>query len=210
MIVEIGREQVELLPEKGVFWIKRKVLVVADLHLGKAAAFRNAGIPIPEGDMQRDLDRLQKIVEAKGAKHCIIVGDLLHHRTGMGEHTLEVIEKWMEGVPCDLDLVLGNHDRALKSVNHEKWKLNVHAQTLVIPPFIFSHHPIESEEGFVWSGHVHPQAHVKVGNKLHRFPCFQLGRKCAVLPAFSSFAGGCVVKEGEIYLIVNKEVIKLP
>lgn len=209
MILEIHKEKMELLPDKAVFWIEPKILLVADLHLGKAAAFRKVGIPIPEGDMERDLERLGKLVEKKKVKRCIIVGDLVHHRTGMGPHTLEVIEKWMKEIPCELDLVLGNHDRALKSVEHDQWRLNVHAQTLQISPFVFSHHPLHHQDHFVWCGHVHPQAQVKLGNKLYRFPCFQIGSTMGVLPAFSSFAGGVTAQEGTLYPIVNGEVLRL-
>lgn len=209
MMITLREEKIELLPEKALYWPKPKILVVADLHLGKAAAFRSAGIPIPEGDMQRDLDRLQKIIEAKGAERCIIVGDLFHHRTGMGEHTLNVIETWMENLPCALDLILGNHDIALKSIPHGHWKLRVHPQTLSVKPFVFSHHPCESLEGYVFCGHVHPQAAVKVGNKANRFPCFYFRETCGILPAFSSFAGGVTMdkNEGQAYICAGKEVL---
>lgn len=209
MIITIAGEKVELLPQKALYWPKNKILAVADLHLGKAAAFRAAGIPIPEGDMQRDLARLQKMIEEKDVARCIIVGDLLHHRTGMKEHTLQIIESWMKELQCELDLVLGNHDIALKSIPHGHWKLRVHAETLHVKPFVFSHHPLESPEGYVWSGHLHPQATIKVGNKFHRFPSFFIGNSCGILPAFSSFAGGMTLdnKIGTQYVCVGGKVL---
>lgn len=211
MKITIGGEELELLPQKALYWPKAHILVVADLHLGKAAAFRAAGIPIPEGDMQRDLAALQKIIETKNAERCIIVGDLVHHRTGMKEHTLQIIEAWMEALPCALDLVLGNHDIALKSVPHAHWKLRVHSNMLNIKPFVFSHHPCESSEGYVLSGHVHPQASIKVGNKYHRFPCFSFQENCGILPAFSSFAGGTSVdiSQGDTYICIGDKVLPI-
>jgi metallophosphoesterase superfamily enzyme len=42
-------ERFVLLPEKAAFWPAMKTLFVADFHLGKAASFRRAGIPLPPG-----------------------------------------------------------------------------------------------------------------------------------------------------------------
>jgi len=209
MIIEVASEEVELLPEKAAFWRTPQILLVADLHLGKAAAFRAAGIPIPEGDMQRDLERLSNLILKKEAKRCIVIGDFVHHSTGMGSETMQTIEKWLQSLPCPLDLVLGNHDRALKKVPHEEWKMAIHPLELFLKPFLFSHHPTNSSKGYVWSGHIHPQASVKIGNNFFRYPCFYLQEKGAILPAFSSFAGGCTVdpRQGKSYACLGGKVV---
>jgi uncharacterized protein len=47
VMLTIAGEDVLLLPERALFWPRACALVVADVHWGKAASFRAAGIPIP-------------------------------------------------------------------------------------------------------------------------------------------------------------------
>ena len=44
-----------LLPERGVWSPAARTLFVADLHLGKASAFRAAGAPAPFGTSEESL-----------------------------------------------------------------------------------------------------------------------------------------------------------
>ena len=47
--MELAGEQMDLLPERAVWWGARGALLVADVHLGKASTFRARGLPVPEG-----------------------------------------------------------------------------------------------------------------------------------------------------------------
>ncbi|NBP80976.1 hypothetical protein EBU58_09735, partial [bacterium] len=51
----------ELLPGRGAWLPTSRTLLVADLHLGKAASFRHAGLPVPEGSSGGDLQRLERL-----------------------------------------------------------------------------------------------------------------------------------------------------
>ena len=53
-------------------------LFLSDLHLGKGAHFRQAGIPIPEASELSDLDRLMQAVKDTRAKTVWVLGDLFH------------------------------------------------------------------------------------------------------------------------------------
>ncbi|HET7427286.1 MAG TPA: DEAD/DEAH box helicase, partial [Gemmatimonadales bacterium] len=55
--LRLAGEDLVLLPERALFWPRTATLVVADLHWGKAATFRAAGIPIPTGTTGEDLAR---------------------------------------------------------------------------------------------------------------------------------------------------------
>ena len=46
---------VELLAERALHWPAARTLFVADVHLGKAAAFRAGGVAIPRGATANDL-----------------------------------------------------------------------------------------------------------------------------------------------------------
>ena len=47
--VRIAGETMLLLPEKALYWPAQHMLVIADIHFGKAAAFRALGVPVPRG-----------------------------------------------------------------------------------------------------------------------------------------------------------------
>ena len=77
-----GGADVVLLPGRAALVAASRTLLVSDLHLGKAAAFRHAGIPVPEGSAQRDLARLETLVERHRVRRLLILGDLFHARSG--------------------------------------------------------------------------------------------------------------------------------
>ncbi|HWW70845.1 MAG TPA: hypothetical protein VN089_12960, partial [Duganella sp.] len=61
LAIGLAGEQVLLLPEKALYWPREKMLIVADIHFGKAASFRALGVPVPGGttaDNLRALDGL--------------------------------------------------------------------------------------------------------------------------------------------------------
>ena len=62
--VRLAGEEVRLLPERALFWPRTATLIVADLHWGKGATFRAAGIPIPLGSTSDDLARLDAALAA--------------------------------------------------------------------------------------------------------------------------------------------------
>lgn len=45
--LKICDQQLLMLPERALYWREQRVLFVADLHLGKDATFRQAGLPVP-------------------------------------------------------------------------------------------------------------------------------------------------------------------
>lgn len=47
MEIEVASERVQLLPEKALYLIQHKILLLADLHFGKVNHFRKAGIAVP-------------------------------------------------------------------------------------------------------------------------------------------------------------------
>ena len=45
--VDLCGEAVRLLPERCLYWGRRRTLILADPHFGKADAFRAAAVPVP-------------------------------------------------------------------------------------------------------------------------------------------------------------------
>ena len=66
--LDLCGQRIFLLPERAVFWENSSTLVVADVHLGKAATFRKYAIPAPGGITTDDLSRLNGIIERTEAR----------------------------------------------------------------------------------------------------------------------------------------------
>lgn len=187
--IEIGGEQVELLPERAAWWAAARTLIVADLHLGKEQAFASLGIGVPGTVLDETLDRLARCVEMNGAERVLVVGDLLHARLGTTPEIVERVAAWRRGIGTAIEVVPGNHDRELVRVA-EVWGLGLHEVELREGPFRFVHEPDGGGEGcFSWAGHLHPGVVLSAGRDALRLPCFRVGERQAVLPAFSQFTG---------------------
>lgn len=189
--IEVVGERLWLLAERAVFRPNTQSLFVADLHLGKPAAFRAAGLPVPEDVTQSDLERLTKAVTLSGASRLVILGDLIHARSGQTARTVEAFAEWRNRHPeLDVLLVRGNHDRHCKELPAE-WKTSVAEDRVVDGPFVYCHWPDECGEGYVLGGHVHPIAVMAGrGRQRIRLRCFAVGERRMILPAFGSFTGG--------------------
>ncbi len=95
----VAGERLVLLPERAAWWPAAKVLFVADFHLGKAASFRSAGIPMPAGTTTENLERLDRALAGRPAAHLVILGDFLHSVAARAERTLERFAQWRAGAP---------------------------------------------------------------------------------------------------------------
>jgi metallophosphoesterase superfamily enzyme len=86
-------------------------------------------------------------------------------------------------------LVRGNHDKRAGDPGPEIDIRSVDAP-LAEPPFVFTHKPAVSDEGYVICGHVHPAARLTgPGRETVRLPCFWARPGTMVLPAFGEFTG---------------------
>lgn len=185
-----------LLPGRAALLPASRTLLLSDLHLGKAATFRRAGIPVPEGSAQRDLARLESLVERHGAKRLLVLGDLFHARSGCTDAVREefaAARARMAGT--DVVLVLGNHDRPLGKLP-DALGIDAVVPGLDEPPFHFVHEPSAvvadgRRDLFTIAGHLHPTVAIRSpsGDRLAD-RCFVAEESVLVLPAFGSFTGG--------------------
>lgn len=196
--VRAGGALLTLLPQRALLWRRRHMLIVADIHFGKAAAFRARGIPVPRGTTQQNLDALDALIALHGVRHIVFLGDFLHARAAHAPATLAALLRWRQGHPeLKLTLVRGNHDlhagdppAALDiAAVDEPW----HVGGLAL-----CHHPrggggAVDNEAYVLAGHMHPVLRLSAGREALRLPCFVFGERGAVLPAFGAFTGGHAV-----------------
>ena len=213
MRVEVQGEAFHLLPERALLWEHTETLLVADPHFGKAAAFRAAGLPLPGGTTSEALARLDRALAQTAARRLLILGDLLHARSGRAAKTLDTIAAWRRRHE-DLEIVLvrGNHDRGAGDPPSE-WRFDCRDEPVLEPPFAFRHHPQEEESGYVLAGHLHPAfSLIGPGRHRERLPCFLFGERLGLLPAFGEFTGGASVRvrEGErVFVVAGEEVVEV-
>lgn len=209
--VAIAGETLHLLPERAAYWPRQGALLVADLHLGKAATFRAAGLPVPEGGTGADLARLEQALRRTGARRLILLGDLLHARDGRSSAVLAQVASWRAGRPeLEVTLVRGNHDRGAGDPP-AAWRFTCKGEPWALPPFVLRHHPHESADGYVLAGHLHPAVALRgAGRQRARPPCFWFGARVGVLPAFGGFTGGATIapRPGDrVFALAGDEVV---
>lgn len=185
------------MPERAVWWPRASTLIVSDLHWGKAETFRVNGVPVPGGVVEHDLARLDRALDATGARRILVIGDLMHNPRGLTPEMVERIAAWRRARPVELVLVPGNHDRRVEGVR-EAWGVRVVEEEHREGAFRFAHDPSDegpAEEGvYTWSGHLRPMARLSGGGDSVRLACFHLRPRVGVLPAFSVFTAGFTVR----------------
>ena len=182
-------ERVILHPERALYWPAGATLFVADVHLGKAASFRASGVPLPRGSTQADLARLGSLIVGTGARRLVVLGDFLHARAGRVTALDASFKAWRASqAAVDLVLVRGNHDDRAGDPPSD-WGVDVVAEPHLLAPFIACHVPMTPPTGYALCGHLHPGVFLRGIADAERLPCFVLGMKRAILPAFGSFTG---------------------
>ena len=188
-VVEVAGQRLHLLPQRAAWWPRQSVLMVADLHLGKAVAFRRSGVPVPHGTTAESLQRLSTLIDAWRPERIAFLGDFLHAPRSQASDALLQAQEWRaRHAQVEMVLVRGNHDRhagdppsALRmEVLDEPWRVDGLA---------LCHHPRPLPDAYVIAGHLHPALHVGRGLDRARLPCFWFGAGVGVLPAFGAFTG---------------------
>ncbi|PYB82137.1 ligase-associated DNA damage response endonuclease PdeM [Pseudomonas sp. LB-090624] len=180
-----------LLPDKSIYWPAQRALLVADVHIGKAASYRALHQPVPRGTTEANFARLDALLEAYDCESLIVLGDFLHARTARAPATLARLHAWRERHQ-DLKIVLirGNHDR---NAGDPPASLNIEVQDepWILGPFALQHEPKAHPTHPVLAGHVHPVFVLrgKARQRL-RLPCFLIDAQVSLLPAFGEFTGG--------------------
>ena len=211
MKVEIFGEQMELLPQKAVFWGRERILFLADVHLGKVNHFRRSGIPVPPKANERNLELIIDLVNLTKPDRVICLGDLFHsHYNPEWEVFGELVKHF---VKISFELVLGNHD-IMSEQQYVRKGIVVH-NTLRIAPFIFTHHPLEEadHEFYNLSGHLHPGVNMRgKARQSVTLPCFYFGENRGLLPAFGTFTGMARIypkKNDRVFVIVEEKIIEI-
>ncbi len=192
----IRGEPVLLLAQKALYWPRQKMLVIADIHFGKAAAFRAQGVPVPRGTTTENLEALDALMQLHETEQIVFLGDFLHARASHASATVTAMLAWRRRHPAlRLLLVRGNHD-ARAGDPSGTLGIEIVDEPFTLGTFSFCHHPDVAGEGYVLAGHVHPVYLLSSRLDSLRLPCFLVGPQRMVLPSFGAFTGGHVITPG--------------
>lgn len=172
---------------KAVYHPETSTLIIADLHLGKAAHFRKHGIGIPESVAIQDLKNLKLLLAYFPAKRLIIAGDFFHAKANS---ELKLFLDWQTEIrEVEMILVKGNHDRLDKTV-YERLNFNILKKWQLTQGIEIVHQAEQDSFNTQISGHIHPGIIMQgKGRQRMRIPAFIYNQNQIILPAFSLFTG---------------------
>ena len=227
--LNIQGQELELHPERVVFWKEGKALILSDLHFGKVSHFRRHGIQLPENASHHNFLRLRRVLDHYQPEEVFFLGDLFHSTANREFDTFA--DLLLDYAGQRFHLVKGNHD-ILPTRFYDRTPLEVHDEPFSIGPFQFHHHPVmelpsrkklissrTSENGpdfdpdaFHIAGHIHPGVVLKgAGRQYLRLPCFFRQAQQMILPAFGEFTGKATLDPrpgDEVYVIAEEEVVR--
>lgn len=210
--IEVAGERLTCFADRALYWPRERMLLVADAHIGKAASFRKAGVPLPPGSTSKTLARLTAAIVATGAEQIVFLGDFLHSKEGRAPQTLQRVAEWRERhQQLTLTLIRGNHDDRAGDPP-ESLGIDCVDEPYTHGPFALCHHPDPQDCGYVLGGHIHPAVHMSGGLDHARLACFWFGERVGVLPAFGEFTGTYPVRPAsrdQVIVVADGAVVKV-
>lgn len=171
------------LPSGALWWPAQRLLIVSDLHIGKARrAARFGGALLPPYEVTETLSALDRVIALTRPAAVVCLGDSFDDRLAGADLPAQAID-WIARMMAGRRWIWieGNHDPGPVAIGGE------HLAELRVEKLVFRHIAVATDDssGEV-SGHYHPKT--RLAGK--SFRCFLLGRDRLLLPAFGSFAGG--------------------
>ncbi|AGA25517.1 metallophosphoesterase [Singulisphaera acidiphila] len=174
-----------LAPEGAAIHLAERTAVIADVHLGYEWARASRGDCLPAHSLAETLAKLAILFDRWPVNRLIVAGDLVEsplpcRRTA---EDLGGLTRWLDARQVSLLLVHGNHDPrpaagTLQTQEVAGWTIG------------HGHRPIDAQRSI--SGHIHPVLRVGAVTA----PCFLVGQRTIILPAFSPNAAGWNVMAG--------------
>ena len=155
-----------------------RTAVLADLHLGYSAARRKAGDAIPMRSIADELEPLRQACAAFDIRRLVCAGDLCE--AGMSDALVDSFLASLAECRVELTAIVpGNHDRGWQAFRD---RLPMMPDGIDVGEWRIVHGDGVLPTGATMLGHHHPTWRGR--------PCFLVGPRRIVLPAFSTDAAG--------------------
>lgn len=191
---------VEALPSGGLHLPDMRVLVVSDLHLGRAERIaRREGRLVPPYETRETLTRLDALVAALRPQTVICLGDSFDDdRAAMsiGEPERDLMRVMSAGRRWIW--IAGNHDPAPVGFGGES------CAELSLGGLTFRHEARRDARAEV-SGHYHPKVRLRGPGR----PAFLVDRRRIIMPAFGAYTGGLDIVDPTFDRIMGPETVAL-
>lgn len=169
-----------LLPQRLAWHEPSGIAVVADVHLGYGAARRRQGDAVPLPGMAHILAPLAEAARTYSIRGLVVAGDLFER--GYDAELFADFHHHLDTLGLALlGLVPGNHDRGVA----HRAGLPLFPEGYMLGDWTIRHDEPSDGAGVVL-GHWHPAVRLN-GRKR---PCFLVGPRALVLPAYSRDAAG--------------------
>lgn len=213
--VRIGGHELLLDPVGVLLWPERRLLVVADLHLGKAEALARRGLLAPPYELRATLARLETVVERHRPRLVASLGDGFHDGRAACGLEGEAFDRLAALVRRqDWLWITGNHDPTIPLALG-----GAVLDRLALDGLSFVHVPTGGEGEI--AGHLHPVARIATAaGRIQRRRCFAADGLRLILPAMGTLAGGLNVLDPAIaglfpagftaYLLASERLFPIP
>ena len=138
--IEINENHFDLHPSGAAFWVEKKTLLLADVHLGKVAHFRKNGIAVPRKAEGAFYQKVTALLNEFNIERFVFLGDLFHSFQNNEWH---LFTAWVKQQKASMILVEGNHD-VIPASQFEQIGLQV-VDHFIEEAFYFSHFPEEKK-----------------------------------------------------------------
>ena len=196
------------LPDRALWVEQQRLLLIADVHLGKADHLQAHGIAIPSDGERANLQRIEQLSQHWQPAELIVLGDLVHHPKAISSELEQRVVALLDSLNCPITWVEGNHDRRSR-LGTLQGQPSQSRQGLWL-----SHEPEKPPEGQLnICGHLHPVSILRQASDQMRLPCFSLVRAIPrlVLPAFGCLTGGFPAdRSSEQWVVADETVLPLP
>jgi len=188
------------LASGGLWWIDRRTLIVADLHLEKASHFAARGTPLPPYDTLATLDAIAHDIEALDAAAVICLGDSFHDVRAFDRLDAEArlrLRRLTRAV--EWTWITGNHD---PDVHPDLGGRSVAAAS--VAGLWLRHEADPASEGPELSGHFHPKVWISARGRTIGRRCFAVSSRRIILPAYGVFTGGLDIGDPAIRAVMGR------
>lgn len=214
MNILLKHEPFVILPDAALYWPKKQLIAISDVHIGKATSLQKSGVPVPSVSHNEDFYKIRHLIETYQPQQFLILGDLVHHPSSWGaelymdfKNFFSLFEK------TDFTLIAGNHERGSEK-HFKELPIQITNEDVIVDDFSFSHgHHERQNQLFKIEGHINPVVELNQGPAILRLKCFVQSPQRLVLPAFGALTGGPQIElnsDDRIYAIAGTSMIPVP